>query len=276
MRRTLLAVCLALLALCAACVPDGSGEGPGGGEAAVWFLANGNGETGAALAPEYRPVPEGAGEEKLLEMLLAGPESLELSSPFPRGTALKSLRLEGDLALVDLSEAYGGLSGADLSLADGCIVLTLSQFSQVKRVYLTVEGRPRPFRDQVLSAQDFLLENGAGGASQMEARLWFPGEEDIAPEERTLELRMGDCPEIAVLQALLAGPESGELQPLCPEGTALLSLTVEEERYVVDVSGSWLEGEEDPRRIQAIAATLAEWEPEARVELLVEGQPAER
>ena len=64
-------------------------------------------------------------------------------------------------------------------------------------------------------------------------------------------------------------------QPLCPEGTALLSLTVEEERYVVDVSGSWLEGEEDPRRIQAIAATLAEWEPEARVELLVEGQPAE-
>ena len=63
--------------------------------------------------------------------------------------------------MIDLSEAYGGLSGADLTLADGCIVLTLCQLSEVERVYLTVEGRPRPFRDQLLSAADFLLENEA-------------------------------------------------------------------------------------------------------------------
>lgn len=276
MRRRLLAACLVLTFLCAACGTHPSQEGPGEGEAAVWFLSQVNGERGSALVSEYRPLPGEAGEiGELLTLLFSGPEDPMLTSPFPRGTAVKSWRLEGDLALVDLTEAYGGLSGAGLSLADGCIVLTLCQLTQVERVYLTVEGRPRPFRDQVLSANDFLLENGAGEESGLEGRLWFPGGEGLAPEERTLDLKMGDRPEIALVQALLAGPESGELWPICPEGTALLSLTVEGERCVVDVSGAWLEMEEDPRRVEAITATLWEWRPGVEVELRVEGQTAE-
>lgn len=162
MRRKLLALGLALLLLCAACVPGTGREGPGEGEAEVWFLSETNGEKGSALASEFRALPQGEEMEGLLELLFAGPEDMDLRSPFPRGTAAKSWRLEGDLALVDLTEAYGGLSGTDLTLADGCIVLTLCQMEGVERVYLTVEGSPRPFRDQVLSPGDFLLENGAG------------------------------------------------------------------------------------------------------------------
>lgn len=161
MRKRLLTLVLTLLLLCAACVPGTSMDGPAEGEAAVWFLAGENGTAGAALAPEFRPLPQsGAEGEALLGLLLSGPEEPGLNSPFPGGTALKSLRIEGDLALVDLSEAYGGLSGVDLSLADGCIVLTLCQLTGIERVYLTVESGPRPFRDQVLSPSDFLLENG--------------------------------------------------------------------------------------------------------------------
>lgn len=277
MKRRLTALCLALALLCAACGPGAGREGPGEGEAEVWFLSAANGEKGSALAPEFRALPQGeAAEEGLLELLFAGPEGTDLRSPFPRGTAVRSWRLEGDLALVDLTEAYGGLSGAELTLADGCIVLTLCQLEGVERVYLTVEGGPRPFRDQVLCPDDFLLENGAGGERELEARLWFPSGGGLAAEERTLTLQMGDDPVIAALQALLAGPESGELWPVCPEGTALLSLTREKESYILDVSGAWLtEDEEDPRRVQAIEATLAEWTPGARVELLVEGQAPE-
>lgn len=160
MRKKWLAWSLALALLCSSCAARGSREGPAEGEAEVWFLADVNGEKGSALASEYRSLPQGEELEGLLSLLLSGPEELNLSSPFPRGTAVKSWRLEGDLALVDLSEAYGELFGVGLSLADGCIVLTLCQLEKVERVYLTVEGRPRPFRDQVLSPQDFLLENG--------------------------------------------------------------------------------------------------------------------
>ena len=61
---------------------------------------------------------------------------------------------------MDLSEGYNGLSGIDLTLADSCIVLTLTQLEEVDRVYLTVEGEQRPFRDSVLTAADFVLDNG--------------------------------------------------------------------------------------------------------------------
>ena len=274
MRRRLTGLSLALLLLCAACVPGTLKDGPAEGEAAVWFLAQENGEQGSALAREYRSLPNGeAGVETLLSLLLSGPESQELTSPFPRGTVVRSWRLEGNLVLVDLSESYGGLSGADLSLADGCMVLTLCQLPEVERIYLTVEGRPRPFRDQMLGPDDFLLENGAGGESTAEVRLWFPSGEGIAAEERTLPLSVGDDPKIAVVQALLAGPESGELWPVCPADTTLRSLRIEGERCIVDVSGGWLaEGEEDPRRLQAVTATLAEWVPNVQVEVWVEGQ----
>ena len=272
MRRRLTALGLFLLLLCTACVPGTAGKGPSEGRVAVWFLARENGELGSALTPEYRSLPEEEGVGPLLSMLFSGPEDPELAGPFPRGAAVKSWRLEGDLLMIDLSEAYGGLSGADLSLADGCIVLTLCQLPEVGRVYLTVEGRPRPFRDLVLRPNDFLLENGTGGERECDVQLWFPGVNGLAPEERTLSLAIGDDPAAAAIQALLAGPESGELRPVCPEGTVLLSLTKEKDRYIVDLSGSWLEGAEDSRHASAIAATLSRWTPEAQVEIWVEGQ----
>lgn len=274
MRKKLIVLGLALAFLCTACASAMGRKALPEGELALWFPAGKNGERGSALTREYRDLtPEKETVESLLSRLLAGPESLELQRPFPKGTVLRSCRLEEGTALVDLSEAYGGLSGAELSLADGCIVLTLCQLPGVERVYLTVEGRPRPFRDLVLSGNDFLLDNGAGGESQMELRLWFPAEAGLAAEERTLSLSVGDRPEIAVLQALLKGPENGELWSACPEGTTLLSLTEEGGRYVVNVSGSWLDQPEDPRRLQAVEATLRELDPSAQVELLVEGEP---
>lgn len=287
MRRGLLAMALLLSLLCAAC-------SSGGGEVAVeedgctlwyplspkvedelWLIPGKEEGSGAALGEEYRSVSlEEAGVEGLMALLLAGPEEGELYDPFPEGTSLKSWRQEEDLVFLDLSEAYGGLSGVDLSLADGCILLTLCQLPKVERVYLTVEGRPRPFRDQVLSREDLLLSNGNGSERQVELRLWFPGGEGLAAEERVVTLAPGDREDIAALLALLAGPESGELEAVCPEGTTLLSLTCREGCYTVDLSRSWLEepGEEDPQRLWAVADTLAELEPGCSVLFRVEGQ----
>lgn len=276
MRRRLPVLLLLLVVLCAACGVAGEvfpretvGEG-----LTLYYLVGEGDPREILLDGEVRDVPgDSAGE--VLSALLAGPESLELRSPFPPGTRVRSCREEGDLAIVDLSEAYGGLSGIGLTLADGCIVLSLCELDHIQRVYLTVEGRPRPFRDQVFTAGDFLLDKGSDQERQQTVRLWFLRGETLDAEERTLSLRMGDQVEIAAIQALLSGPESGELKPICPQGTQLLSLTREGENYVVDLSGGWLEGEEDPRRLQALAGTLLELDPEGRVVFLVEGQPLE-
>lgn len=273
MKRRWLGLTLVLALLCAACGSAGTGERPEEGWASLWFLSAENGEEGSALKAESRVLPEGGERvEELMALLLAGPEGAELTSPFPQGTVLRSWQREGSLVCLDLSEAYGGLSGAGLTLADGCIALTVCQLPEVERVYLTVEGRPRPFRDQVLSPDDFLLVNGAGEERRREVRLWFLGEEALTYEERTVSLAMGDRPELVALQTLLEGPESGGLWPICPEGTTLLSLSRQKNRYTVDLSEQWLEGEEDPRRVWAIVETLAELDPDVEVLLRVEGQ----
>lgn len=154
-RLVAMALCLALLPACS------SSAGTGAGEYSVYFLAGAGSETDAALAWEARELATETDRlEGLMYLLLAGPESDSLISPFPQGTTLRSCQVTEDgVAVVDLSEAYEGLSGAELTQADGCVVLTLCQLEEVRAVYLTVEGHPRPFRDQVYVPADFLLDN---------------------------------------------------------------------------------------------------------------------
>lgn len=275
MRRRTLALLLALLTLCGGCSGPESQEEETQYE--LWFLSAQYREDSGMLDRELRALPE-TGEnvaEDLVRQLLEGPESGELNTPFPRGTVLRECQVENGLATVDLSETYGGLSAVDLTLADGCIVLTLSQLEEVERVYLTVEGRPRPFRDQVFTREDFLLDNGGGSPGEMTVRLWFLNDWDLGSEERVLELAVGDRPAIAAIQALLAGPEEGELKPVCPPGTTLLSLSVRGHSYTVDLSPQWREEQEDARRLRAMANTLGELDREAQVWFQVEGQPLE-
>ena len=269
MRKRLFCCLLALVLLSSACTQAEQKRGEERNPYELYFLS---GETGA-LTWETALLPaEGDEVEGLLTFLLAGPQTLGLTSPIPRGTFLRSWSLKDGLVTVDLSELYGGLSEVTLSQADGCIVLTLCQLESIDRVYITVEGRARPFRDKVYSAADFLLDSGAPPAGERAVTLWFPGEDGMDREERTMRLTAGDRPDVAVLLALLEGPQKDGLAPVCPEDTRLLSLEREGECFTVDLSAQWLEGEEDLRRLWAVAGTLWELEPEMGVIFRVEGQ----
>ena len=100
---------------------------------------------GDALRAEERAIDDtGCTAEEtsrlLLEALLRGPKDPLLESPFPKGTSLVSVERVGTELRVDLSAAYGGLSGVELSLADYAITLTLTQLPDVARVRITVLG----------------------------------------------------------------------------------------------------------------------------------------
>ncbi len=275
MKGRVLALALAAALVCAACGGRGEqAQGPEGDR--LYFLQVDQGLEGATVVFEERPdAQDQTTAAGLARLLLSGPEGEGLTSPFPRGTTLRSCRMEDGVALVDLSEAYGGLSGVDLSLADGCMVLTLCQLEEVEAVYLTVEGRPRPFRDQVLTPADFLLPDGTDQEREVEVLLWFPQGEGLGQEERTIQLAPGDQTAIAALQALLDGPESGALGPVGGEGVKLLGVRREGCVYQVDVSGAWLEGEDPDQSLSAMVRTLTGIDPGAEVVLLVEGQRLE-
>ena len=277
MKQRLAALLAALALLCAACGGGEKSGGEGKNTYLIYWPAAAGREDGSALTAEERTLAEPATARELMACLLSGPQTEGLTSPFPRGTTLRSCRVAEGVARVDLSEAYDGLSGVDLSLTDGCIVLTLCQLPEVECVYLTVGGRPRPFRDQILSPDDLLLDNGRESWGELQVTLFFPRGSGLGQETRSLTLAIGDDLARAALQALLAGPESSFLEPACPEGTRLLDLRRSEGGYEVDLSASFLEGEEDPRRLLAVADTLAGLEgEETAVSFLVEGEALER
>ena len=191
MRKTAGALALILALLCVSCTPAGPGSQEQEGTYALYFAVapGGSGSPaertdGAVLDIERRALPEGSGEvEGLLSLLFAGPEREDLVSPFPPGVMLLGWeKSEGTLS-VDLSEAYGGLSGVGLTLADGCVVLTLCQLPGVEAVYFTVEGRARPFRDQVFTPEEFLLDNALEEVSLPE------GEGDGLERSKTIQER---------------------------------------------------------------------------------------
>lgn len=277
--KRLMILMLVLALLCAGCGERGHGEVETE-EYPVCFVTGEEtaegGDGGIASKSvvdwEYHALPPGQRAlDGLIRTLLAGPEGEGLASPFPRGTSLRGWRQENGVVTLDLSEAYGGLSGVELTLADACIVLTLCRLEDVEAVYLTVDGRPRPFRDQVLTPADFLLEEGEPGEREVEAALWFPAGEELGREERTLRLAAGDRIEVALLQELFSGPESGELDRACPEGTVLRSLSLDGDRAAVNLSARFLEGEEVPLRLWAVVQTLEGVIPGVRVRFQVEG-----
>ena len=97
----------------------------------------------------------------LLAALLAGPESAGLRTPFPRNTSMKSWNWDeeetGHLRVV-MSEHYSGLTDIALTLADYCIVLTLSQLEGVEGVEIRSGGYGSDYRShQLLQAEEVLL-----------------------------------------------------------------------------------------------------------------------
>ena len=57
-----------------------------------------------------------------------------------------------------LSEQYGALADISLTLADYCVVLTLSQLAEVEQVEITAQGHWAVYRShQELSAEEAVL-----------------------------------------------------------------------------------------------------------------------
>ncbi|MGI5962836.1 MAG: GerMN domain-containing protein [Lawsonibacter sp.] len=143
----------------------------------LYFLADTSSTHGAALGTEpYAPAGKGttnaSGSEnptpgKLLQALLEGPKTEGLTTPFPKGVTYQwwvwDEETPGNLR-VGLSEQYGGLTDISLTLADYCIVLTLSQIEGVETVEIVSEGHTSNYRSHdLLQAEEAILSDAVSG-----------------------------------------------------------------------------------------------------------------
>ena len=103
------------------------------------------------LAPEQHEVPfassaTGVAASAVTELLAGTPRHLDSARPFPSGTRLLGLGLDGGTATVNLSREALGTTGGD-GYALQALVWTATQVPRVKRVVVQVEGRSDGFLD---------------------------------------------------------------------------------------------------------------------------------
>ena len=231
-RLSMTAALVLLLSLLCACAAQHAQEMDENGYE-LYFLSDPNsaGGSDAIRAQEKRLTLDGAMEtEDCVRALMAGPDEPSLSSPIPEGTALKSLKVSGRRAQIDLSAQYARLTGIDLSLADYCITLTLTQLPNVNAVSITADGRELPYREtQVLLSADTLLSSRESGLRPITVSLYFLDSKtgELRAEQQTLALYEGQTRVNALLEALAQGPEDDSLVSLLPEDFTVISSRIE-------------------------------------------------
>lgn len=240
--------------------------------------------SGDALRAEMVSLPgvdEGdprAMAEALVRKLVEGPADATLKGTIPTGTQLLSVEVDKGVAVVDLSAAYGALSGVNLALADYAITLTLSQLPEIFSVRITVRGQDLAYRNkQVFEARDVLLSPKGDVVSTVQVVLYFPDEKGtLLGERRTLDLYEGDTQVSAVVRALENGPELDGLISVMPEGFRVRSAWLEENTCYVNLSSGQLKNMERltglPNALSSLQFSLCSLENVQEVRFLVDGE----
>lgn len=284
MKRWIVCILCIVLSVAIGYTFVGPGENREGTEYEVFFRERDLSDThsGDALRPELVKLSDESGGqermEQLLERLLQGPEDETLSSVIPAGTTLLSVRHNGVLATVDLSNQYSALSGVELTLADYAITQTLTQLPEVMLVKVTVRGKEIPYRSgRILSQRDILFSPKEDVVSNVEAMLYFLDEEGtFIPTMETLNLYEGDTQVSAVVRALENGPQSKELLPVIPPDFRIRAVWQVENECYVNFSSKQLESLENESdydtMCQGLEKSLSSLETVEKVNILIDGQ----
>ena len=214
--------------------------------------------------------------QAVMALLLGGCREENFRSPVPAGTQLNSCTVQGTTAVVDFLGSYGQLSGMDLTLADYCVTLSLTQLPYIYAVRITVGGQDLEYRDTSrFLASDVLLTSTEDVVRTLTARLYFPDSDGVLQmEERLLTLYEGESRGGVVLSALAGGPERSGLDVLLPEGFAPQMIRTENGICYVNLNSeeiSLLEGREG-LILAGITDSLCSLEGVGGVQFLLDGE----
>lgn len=213
--------------------------------------------------------------ERLLTALLDDAPDDAVSAPMPDGTTLVELSVLGSRARVDLSRHYARLAGIDLTIADYCVTLTLTQLEGINAVSITSGGQELPYRKtQTLTAADPLLSTREDALRPITVSLYFLDKRsgELGAETQVLALYEGQTRVNAVLEALARGPENEELSVLLPEDFAVLSARVEEGICYLNLPADIDLGEAPQLAVEALVRSLCSLDSVEQVQLVVDGE----
>lgn len=182
----------------------------------------------------------------VMNRLLEGPTNPELSAIIPEGTSLQNWSLrDGELKL-DLSEAFGRLTGISLTRGEYCIVLTLTQVEGVDSVSITVDGEALPGNGtRAMSADDIILKGETEDPVTISTQLYFPLSDasGLGVEYREIEVTSMDEVDQAnaILMELAKGPTEEEMSGFLSGMGTLSALEIVDKTCIVEIDNATLE-----------------------------------
>lgn len=270
--RCLAAACM-LLVMCAC-----SAVGEDGETLQVYRVLKTDYQTdGELLRPETVGFSQTPDVEDALRAIFSDPEDPALSNGMGGAVAL-AWSIAGGEVSVELSEAYGDLTGMHRTIAEYCLTLTLSQLEGVEAVSIYCDGVPTALG---LTAGDVLLYDIQSNPYEKQVRLYFSdGGELLTEELRGLSVDEDMPAERYVVEELLRGPVDEGLSTLLPEGTRLLSVSTRDGICTVDLSGEFVSGnypDDQSRRlaVYSLVNTLTALPDVDAVNLYADGAPVE-
>lgn len=277
-------VMLILISLLGSCaLPSAESEG----RYALYYLSEPALSAGGdAVGKDWysEPLPEDTVQaaEQLFSRYLAGPESEALKSPLPAGVQLLGAEISGPHLYLDVSGPYGLLSGVDLTLADYCVTMTMCQIPTVSVVSITVNGQRIDYRaTEDLRTRDVLLSEKEDLIATVHAKLYFLSQENggLSAEVREIPVYEGETRAVAVLSALLRGPENGKLRTAFPEEFTFSSVRTDGDICYVNLDSAQVNlfnGDGEETALRSAADSLCSLSSVLEVRFLVDGEAAER
>jgi len=238
----------------------------------LWVVSEG--ENGA-LTMDTRPYEGTVDVPKIMDAYFLG-----TAEHHPSVLSLRDWEKRGSTLWLDISGPYDELSDLELTLANYCITLTMTQLSGIKSVSISVEGRPLV---QGLSREDVVLSGAEEEPVELTAALCFrrAGGNELGMELRVFRLIESESATLAVLQALLEGPKEVGLAPVLPPELTVYSARVEGGVCYADFSSVLLEkmpenNVDQMLVVRSITESLCSLGHVQAVQLLVEGEPLQQ
>lgn len=207
---------------------------------------------------------------RVVSLLLEDSADGSLESPIPASTRLLACQVSAGAAWVDFSSAYGQLSGMELTIADYCVTLSLSQIVGIYSVRITVNGTELIYRDSnIFLAGDVLMTSQDDVVQNLSLRLYFPDREtgELTAEERLLTVYEGESQAEVILSALL--PTGFAVLTVRTEGGICYLNLPKGDQYLMPEDET-----EQQRMVQGLVNSLCSARGVRQIQLLLDGEVA--
>lgn len=260
----------------------GCGSDPAGDPGHFYYLRTESQFTGpdGIIAPEVRDMSEFQGNVgAILEAYMAGPESSDLESPFPRDAEILDWKIIRSSLHINFSDSFAQLSGVDLTLACACIAKTCMEVTDAHIVRIRANGALLNGSTYITMNEDNLsLMDDSLDKLRTDLTLYYTDSQRRYLIGHSVSVNLANQDNVIsyLVEQLLNAPGGlGLVSPL-PDGTNLLSCRVSDGLCTLDLSQEF-EQHAFPQSyaqrttLLSLVNTLTQLDDVDRVEFYLEG-----